>query len=76
MDAKERARLHTEILKMVFVTYVRVLKNAPHARILPAVLDVQASAIIYLYTNSFVSFMCCGVFFYQLQCGILLLVLD
>ena len=29
---------------MIFVTYIRVLKNAPHARILPAILDVSMHA--------------------------------
>ena len=51
VNAQQRARNHTETLKMIFVTYVRVLKNAPHARILPAVLDV--SCCIFL-SSSFV----------------------
>ncbi|KAJ1654538.1 hypothetical protein IWQ61_005544 [Dispira simplex] len=36
---EEKEKFHTETLKLVFVTYLRVLKNQGHKRLLPAVLE-------------------------------------
>ncbi|KAG0270631.1 hypothetical protein DFQ27_002622 [Actinomortierella ambigua] len=39
VDKEEKVRTHTETLKMVFVTYFRILKNASSSPLLPAVLE-------------------------------------
>ncbi|KAK3812849.1 MAG: nucleolar complex-associated protein-domain-containing protein [Benniella sp.] len=39
VDKEEKLRVQTETLKLVFVTYFRVLKHAPGSSLLPAVLE-------------------------------------
>ncbi|KAG0357548.1 hypothetical protein BGZ54_000288, partial [Gamsiella multidivaricata] len=39
VDKEEKMRMQTETLKLVFVTYFRILKHAPGSTLLPAVLE-------------------------------------
>ncbi|KAG0228530.1 hypothetical protein BGW41_003390 [Actinomortierella wolfii] len=39
VDKEEKIRTHTETLKLVFVTYFRILKNASNSPLLPAALE-------------------------------------
>ncbi|KAJ2996477.1 Nucleolar complex protein 3 [Globomyces sp. JEL0801] len=38
-DKEERQKIHSETLKFVFLTYFRILKNAPTSHLIPAVLE-------------------------------------